>query len=110
MQPLQLPPPLCARCKSQVDELRRLREGAPTVSPARTRRSDGRAPARPHPLAPGMHAIRPFPPDRVGTASLAVLGVPRHLARDVPDEAPRAGGAQLAYSDDGVLVVAGAAP
>ena len=55
-----------------------------------------------------MHAVRPFPPDRVGAAS-AVLGVPRHLARDVPDEAPRAGEARLAHQD-GVPVAAGAAP
>ena len=110
MQPLQLPPPLCAKCEPRrvVEELRRLPEGAPASAPARTRRSDGRAPARPRPLAPGMHAVRPFPPDRVGAAS-AVLGVPRHLARDVPDEAPRAGEARLAHQV-GVLVVAGGAP
>ena len=111
MQPLQLPPPLCAKCEPRrvVEEMRRLSEGAPALAPARTRRGDGRAPARPRPLAPGMHAIRPFPPDRVGTASLAVLGVPRHLARDVPDEAPRAGEARLAHQV-GVPVAAGAAP
>ena len=86
--------------------MRRLPEGAPALAPARTRRGDGRAPARPRPPAPGMHAVRPFPPDRVGAAS-AVLGVPRHLARD--DEAPRAGEARLAHQD-GVPVVAGAAP
>jgi hypothetical protein len=55
-----------------------------------------------------MHAVRPFPPDQVDAASLAVLGVPRHLARDVPDEAPRAGGVRLAHQD-GVPVATGAA-
>ena len=55
-----------------------------------------------------MHAVRPFPPDQVDAAS-AVLGVPRHLARDVPDEAPRAGEARLAHQD-GVPVATGAAP
>jgi len=54
-----------------------------------------------------MHAVRPSPPDRGGAASV-VLGVPRHLARDVPDEAPRAGGARLAHQDG--VPAAGAAP
>src|SRR4051812_6455243 len=101
MQPFSTPPdPLQRRA---LHELRRLREGAPALAPARTRRGDGRAPALPRPPAPGMHAVRPFPPDRVGAAS-AVLGVPRHLAR-----APRTGELRL-FCQDGVPMAAGGAP
>src|SRR4051794_28779688 len=102
MQPISQPPPDPPQRRA-LREPRRLFEGAPASSLARTRRGDGRAPARPRPLAPRMPAIRPFPPDRVGAAS-AVLGVPRHLAR-----APRTGELRLSCQD-GVPMAAGGAP
>ena len=63
------PSPAPVSGDERIQELRRLPEDAPALPPARTRRCGGRAPARPRSLAPGMHAIRPFPPDRVGAAS-----------------------------------------
>src|SRR3954469_24234766 len=103
MQPISQPPPDPLQRRA-LREPRRLPEGPSALAPARPRRGGGRALPSPCPPAPGMHAVRPFPPDRVGAAS-AVLGGPRHLA-----QAPRAGGARLAHQDGDVLVVAGTAP